>query len=173
MQEIEKEGRMREVKERHHITEKMWIALTEDTISQDDFMQILEHTGECTWCAERLAEILMQDDAAGEAPSYLPEQILERTKQLDVQATVTIKQTSKKLQLFLYSLKVGAAVAFSLLVLGVTANFQDVSFTQLEVPVVEQEEKETVLDKVNQAADSVTEKMNEFANQILNGGKKK
>lgn len=173
MQEIEKESRMQEVKERSHITEKIWIAITEDTISQDDFMQILEHTSECTWCAERLAEALMQEDAASEPPSYLPEQILERTKQLDVQATVTIRQTSKKLQLFLYSLKVGAAVAFSLLILGVTANFQDVSFTQLEMPAAEQEEKETVLKKVSQAADSATEKMNEFADQILNGGKKK
>lgn len=182
---------MQEIGEKRHITEEMWISLENDTISQKEYMQILEHTCDCTWCAERLAEILMPDDAAvmeADAaavmpPSYLAEEILERTKQLDVQAVVTVKQTSKKVQLLLYSLKVSAAVAFSILILGITANFQDIRFIQMEQPQrveqmseeggrqEERHQKKDILDKVDRAADGITKRMNEFANQILNGGK--
>ena len=78
---------MQEINERRHITEEMWISLEQDTVSREAFMQILEHTGECTWCADRLAAVLERSDTentgtfAALPPSYLSEQILERTRQ--------------------------------------------------------------------------------------------
>ena len=184
---------MQEIREQRHITEEMWIALRQGTLDDDEYMQILEHTCDCTWCAGRLAEIMEPadfgtDDTTGIPaalpPAYLSEQILDRTRQLDVQATVNIHKTSKKLQLLLYGLKVGTAVAFSILILGLTANLQNMGGAQQENSIgmqrpgviqenTEPRQEDSLLDKVNEAANGVTRQMNEFANRILNGGKKR
>ena len=200
---------MQEIREQRHIAEETWIALKQGSLGTDEYMQILEHTCCCTWCAERLARALEPPDTAGlqveatdagsraamppgtvgalpRPPAYLAGQIRERVKQPDVRATTTIRQTSKKLQLLTYSLKVGAAVAFSIIFLGISVNVQNIGFsyvkgdTAKEPPGVVQEEppgnmrqEYSVLDKVNEAANGVAEQMNAFANMLLNGGKRK
>lgn len=167
---------MQEIRETRHIREEMWIALENDTILPEQYMQILEHTCQCTGCADRLATVMNPTLP----PSYLEEQILERVSQVDIQAAVTVKQTTRKMQLILYSLRVGAAVLASIFILAATAGFRDTDFAKIEqVPYSNNQtdkdvqQKETVLDKVNQAANGLTERMNEITNQILNGGKKK
>ncbi len=176
---------MQEIIKNSHISEEMWIALKQDTLDTDAFMQVLEHTGTCTWCAERLAKVLegeaFMSETAGLPPAYLSEQILDRVKQLDVQAQTVVKQTSRKLQLWLYSMKVGAAVAFSLLLLGVTANFREMGLPGQSIPgekgyleenrLTEEAKEDSLLQEISRAADGVTMKMNEFANLLLNGGK--
>lgn len=161
---------MQEIKEKRHISEDMWIALEKNIIDSEQFMQILEHTCECTWCAERMAMVMDSETAAVEPPSYLGDEIRERTKQLDVQAAVTVKRTSEKIQLLMYSLRVGAAVALSILLLGVTANFQNVEFLQVEQQRTEGLQEESMMKKIDRATDGITQGMSEFANQILNGG---
>ncbi len=206
---------------KRHITDEMWIALKQDTIRPEEFMQILEHTCDCTWCAERMAEILEQEDGietewAAAPPSYLAGEILERAKQLDVRAAVAVKQTSKRLQLFLYSMKVGVAVAFSMLILVLTSTIQQEGLQQAgqlpkeslweesapggrgghkgqnseQFPAgqeaqekdspgdgqdqsnsAKKEAEPSVLDWMNQAANGLTDRMNEFADLLLNEGK--
>ena len=176
---------MQEITKNSHISEEMWIALKQDTLDTDAFMQILEHTGTCTWCAERLAEVLEGEESVTEAysmpPAYLSGQILDRVKPLDVQAQTVVTQTSRKLQLWLYSRKVGAAVAFSLLILGITANFRQMGLPGQGIPgesgyfeencITEEAKEDNLLEEISRAADGVTMKMNEFANLLLNGGK--
>lgn len=185
---------------RRHITDEMWIALKQDTIRPEEYMEILAHTCDCTWCAERLANALEQEEQSAKVlpPSYLAGEILERAKQLDVVTVQAVKRTSKKLQLFLYSMKVGVAVAFSMLILVLLPITQQSGF---EHPIeqhtrqsgygdfLEQEEQpgydepikqhtreesfwiESGLDWMNRAANGVTERMNDFADLLLNGGK--
>lgn len=161
---------MQELLDRSHITEEMWIAFEQDTMEPELLMQVFAHTASCTYCAGRLAQVLEAAEEGTEPPAYLPEQIFERVKQLDVQAVSVVKQTSKRLRLLLYGMKVGAAVAFSILLLVVTANFQGME-APLPVPSVQEETKESVPEAMNRAANGVTDWMNEFANQLLNGGK--
>lgn len=171
---------MQERMDKRHITEEIWIALQQDTISPEDFAGVLEHTASCTFCAERLAEVMEHGSTETKAPAYLTGQILLRIHQPDVRASVALKKTSRQVQLLLYSLKVGAAVAFSLLMLFVTTNFQSIGLSQPEMErnQVQQaaeeqgEEKRTLLDIFNAASYGAAEKMNQFTNQILNGGKK-
>lgn len=175
--------------ERVHITEEMWIALERDTMDQELFMQILEHTNTCIWCAQRMGDVLGQGSGESQEnlilpPAYLEDQILERARHLDVQAAVAVKQTSKKLQLFFYSLKVGMAVAFSILILSVTANVRELGMARQEQQMEEYQEngqfspeekapkEDFVLGVMNRAADGMASQMNEFANLLLNGGKK-
>ena len=103
-------------------------------------------------------------------PAYLANEIRERVKQLDVQAVATVKKTSRKIQLLLYSMKVGAAVAFSILILGVTANIGEMGPSQIRqpgAPMVGQDQ----LDLMSRASNGVTDWMNQFSSMLLNGGK--
>ncbi len=161
---------MQELLDRSHITEEMWIALKQDTMEPEQLMQVFAHTASCTYCAGRLALTLEAEAEEIKPPAYLSEQIFERVKQLDVQAVTVVKQTSKRLQLLLYGMKVGAAVVFSIFLLVVTANFQGME-ASLPRPFVQTEARESVPEAMNRAANGVTDWMNEFANQLLNGGK--
>ena len=51
------------------------------------------------------------------APAHMKQEILERSKRLDYQLAVTTRKVSKQMQLFFYSLKVGAAVVTALFLL--------------------------------------------------------
>lgn len=173
--------------EQRHITEEMWIALGQDTIGPEEFAGLLKHTAECRFCAQRLAQVMEHDGSAARAPAYLAGQILERTKQMDIRASVAFKKPPKRVQLALYSLKVGTAVAFSLVMLFAVTNFQNMGLTQPEGPKTElsqdqypKEEQErgrerdkSILDIFNEVSNGATEKLNDFATQLLNGGKRK
>lgn len=104
---------------------------------------------------------------------------------MDIRASVALKKTPKRVQLALYSLKVSAAVAFSLVLLFAVTNFQNMGLTQPERPKTElsqdlypKEEQErergkSILDIFNEVSCGATEKLNDFATQLLNGGKRK
>lgn len=59
----------------------------------------------------------IEENSMVNAPHYLKDSIIGRSRQLDVQAAVKTRQLSKRLQLLCYSLRVGAAVAGALLFL--------------------------------------------------------
>lgn len=63
--------------------------------------------------AEEYADYL-EDKGLLKAPSNLKSSILERSRHLDVQLVAGTNQLSKKTQLFFYGLKVGFAVACSI-----------------------------------------------------------
>ena len=77
-----------------------------------------------------------------EPPRYLKEEILNRTRQLDVQASVKLKETSRQVQLMIYSLKVGLAVAASIFLLTLTSNVQ-----HMELNLQLQENQQTEQEK--------------------------
>ena len=56
---------------------------------------------------------IVETDFFAEPPSYLYDEIVERSRKVDVQAAATVRKTSKKMKLLFYSLKVGFAVAAS------------------------------------------------------------
>ena len=98
-----------------HLTEEWLKAWKAGTLSAEEQQMIFTHTGCCDHCAELLFDFLEQDLA--EPPAYLQKEILEQSKSLRVQAGRNVYQTSRQMRLFLYSLKVGFAVAVSILVL--------------------------------------------------------
>ncbi|MBO4980607.1 MAG: hypothetical protein J6C84_01745 [Lachnospiraceae bacterium] len=160
---------MQQENNRKHIAKETWASLENGRMVPDreELMNLLGHIGECTGCAERLADMMEQDGMSIEPPAYLKDQIRERIAQTDVQVAVTIKHTSKNIRLLLYSLKVGAAIAVSILTLALTtvagpANVPHPENTHRE---------ESLLTKLNQSAASITNKLNDMASQIMNGGK--
>jgi len=99
-----------------HLTEEELAAWAAGTLPAAKAKELLMHTGTCDYCAERFAACLKQD--LMEPPAYLREEILEKSRSMEVRTARTICQTSRQIRLFLYSLKVGLALAVSLLMLS-------------------------------------------------------
>lgn len=98
-----------------HLTGKEledWMA---GRLSPEEERLLLAHAGTCDCCADLLGACLEQN--LMEPPAYLQEEILEKSQSLEVRTARSIYHTSRQMRLFLYSLKVGFALAVSLMVL--------------------------------------------------------
>ena len=100
-----------------HLTTEELAALTSGTLPAAEEAELFAHAGVCDYCAELLSAYVEQELL--EPPAYLREEILEKSRRPDIQAARTIRRTSRQTRLFLYSLKVGFALAVSLLMLFV------------------------------------------------------
>lgn len=98
-----------------HVTPEWLEAFQQEKLDKEELMQFFTHIGSCSHCADQFAAYIEAD--LQEPPAYLHEEILERSQGISVQAARTVYRTSKKMRLFWYSLKVGAAVVVSLLLL--------------------------------------------------------
>ena len=90
---------------------------------------------------------------------------------MDVQASIRIKETSHKMQLLMYSLKVGLAVMASIFLLMVTSNIQDLELDMVQIQQEQREDSENVM-KEPGVVDTLKQKSGEissFLNQLSNG----
>lgn len=105
-----------------HITKEEFCDWLAGEMPPDKEAEFLGHIGSCTFCAGQFAGWM---ESPQEPPAYLKEEILQRTQQMDVQVSVHVKEKSRQMQLFMYSLKVGLAVMTSIFLLMVTTNIQN------------------------------------------------
>lgn len=168
---------MTEKREQEHITKEIFDCWRQGNMTESQEEAFLRHTGTCTFCAERFGEWM--NEMLVEPPAYLKEEISRRTRQLDVQTVVKVKQTSKQMQLLMYSLRVGLAVAASIFLLTVTTgvgkmnveipqnkqevteNRQDVTENRQEV-TENRQERESITDKLNRGSSYVTDVLNQM-----------
>ena len=101
--------------------------LVEGSLSMEEGAQGLETIGR-SGCASCMAE----------PPRYLKEEILNKVRRMDVQAARKLKESSRQVQLMLYSLKVGLAVVASIFLLTVMADIQNVGLELKESQRMEQ-----------------------------------
>jgi hypothetical protein len=83
----------------------------------------LEHISTCNYCAEQFAEGML--DESFTAPADMKANILAAVRRPEIQIAKKINETSKQMQLLLYSLKVGAATLGALAVLIFAMNFNN------------------------------------------------
>ena len=88
----------------------------------------LEHLASCDYCMEQFADYIEEQELLS-APRYLKEDILKKSRQLDVQIVAKSNQASKKLELFYYALKVGFATVFALVFLIMAPSLAGPSFS--------------------------------------------
>lgn len=81
-----------------------------------------QHLSACPYCREQFADYIEQQELLT-APVHLKSSVLERCKDLDVRIIAGSNQLSKRLQLFYFSLKVGAAVLCALTMLTLLPGF--------------------------------------------------
>jgi len=154
-----------------HIEKKVLDAFQKNELESAEYIQVLEHIKSCDYCAENLASL--EEESTIQAPQYLKDQIVNRARMLDVQATVQrnkmfrLKKTSKNVQLLLHSIKTATAVAGALLILFAVTRMENVGM--FEKTYITEE----FSGRLSEGSNNVVDFMNEFSNQIINGGMKK
>ncbi|MFQ9664347.1 MAG: hypothetical protein ACLRXA_20720 [Clostridium sp.] len=76
------------------------------------------HLAACPFCCEQFADYIENQELIT-APAHLKSSIMERSRDLDVLIVAGSNHLSKRLQLFYFSLKVGAAVLCALTMLTI------------------------------------------------------
>lgn len=125
----------------------------------DEQMEVLEHMSSCDYCAAVFAEIA-EEKALMRAPTNLKSSILKQAGELPVQLQAKQFVLSKRLQLMLYSLKIGVAAASAILMIFM-ANTDTMLFHRTA----------TYADftKITKVTDRFTESVNTFTDQFMNG----
>ena len=101
-----------------HLTEHDFEAWEKGILSGTQAEAFLTHTANCPHCGDAwFAYMSRHTEALPEPPAYLAQEITERVHQPDVVIAQKARTTSKKVQLLLYSLKVGVALAASIYML--------------------------------------------------------
>lgn len=106
-------------------------------------------------------------------PAYLKEQIIERTKQPDIQPVSAKRKHSKRMELFLYSCKVSAAVAASLVIIITVSATQstistvpDRNFSVIE-HLQEFSEPNRISQKINKGSQSITDWLQDLPGELF------
>lgn len=165
---------------RRHVTEEQFCDWLAGEMPAQEEEWFLGHIGSCTFCAQQFAGWMEPPEAfagpeeafAGppEPPAYLKEEIRKRTQQMDVQMAANVKERSRQMQLFLYSLKVGLAVMSSIFLLMLTNNVQGLQPEEGRSWEKEQEEAGEELDItgiLNQKSGEVSSLLNEISNGLF------
>ena len=101
-----------------HLSEQDFEAWEQGRLSDAQMEAFLAHTANCPHCGDAwFAYMSRHAEALPEPPAYLAQEITERVHQPDVVIAQKARTTSKKVQLLLYSLKVGVALAASIYML--------------------------------------------------------
>lgn len=158
---------MTELREQQHITKDMFEHWQQGKMTGSQEEAFLGHTGSCTFCAEKFGEWM--DEVLVDPPVYLKDEITRRTRQLDVQTAVKVKQTSKQMQLLMYSLRVGLAVAASIFLLTVTNGVWKMNVEMPKQPnrTESHEDRESLIDKLNQGSSTVTDALNQMTDGLF------
>ncbi len=98
-----------------HLTESDFKQWEQGTLSPTQVDSFLTHTANCPHCGDAwMAYMEHHSEALEQPPAYLEEEIVERVHEPDVVIAQKAHTTSKRVQLLLYSLKVGVALAASI-----------------------------------------------------------
>ena len=109
-------------------------------------------------------QIIRRVEAEGliKAPAHMKQEILERSERIDYQLAVATRKVSGQMQLFFYSLKVGAAVVTALFLLFMVPK----EIPQAE-PMVPKEAARQQEETLNRRLNNGMQEMNRMLNEML------
>lgn len=110
-------------------------------------------------------------------PAYLKEQIITRSKQPDMQAVASPKRFPKRVELFLYSCKVTAAVAASLVIMVTAAITQNQlnslpqrdDYCTSQMKTTETDIPDTIMRHLSNSSQYINGLLQNFSSNIMNG----
>ena len=155
-----------------HITQSDIDTFIQDLMSPKDRMEFLEHIGTCNHCSDQFATMVSEEIIP--APRDLKENILKASKRPEVLLAVKAKETSKRMQLFLYSLKVGTATIGALLLLLLSMNFTDYTAESKVTTAITKElssvdnDKVSITKSIRNSMDTISSSILNFSNTIMN-----
>ena len=114
-----------------HSNDNEFYTFKHNLMTQKDKEEFLEHISSCDYCSDQFAAIMSEELIP--APKDMKANILNAVKRPEVQLAIKAKETSKRIQLFVYSLKVGTATALALLLLMLSVNLSN-SPNSMKIP---------------------------------------
>lgn len=150
-----------------HISEDEFDLFIQGNMDQTQTIAFLEHIGACNFCADQLEAHMTLDMLP--APRSFKDNLLTATKRPEIQLARRAQETSKRMQLLFYSLKVGTAAAGALLLLFLTMNFTNMDGLPKEQNSVKWNEKNfSLTDTLRDNMYKMSDNMLEFSNDIIN-----
>lgn len=146
-----------------HINDNQLTAFRNNSITHEDRISFLEHIGSCSFCSDRFAAFMSEDLIT--APRDLKQNILNAVRH-EQKIKFRVREASMRMQLFLYSLKVGAAATLALILLFFTVSLSDLtttggSFNASETEKTSEEIKAPITSVIRDSMDA-------FCNDIMN-----
>ncbi len=111
--------------EKEHISQEAFEAFQQDQMNPSERELFLSHICSCDFCADRFTACMEEEIIA--APRDMKENLLRAVRKPEVQLAIRVRETSKRLQLFIYSLKVCTVTVCALLLMLFTMNAPAVS----------------------------------------------
>lgn len=153
--------------DKKHICKDEFDLFLEGRMDQNQTITFLEHIGTCNFCADQL-EVHMASDMLP-APRNFKDDLLTATKRPEIQLARRAQETSKKMQLFFYSLKVGTAAAGAILLLFLTMYLPDTQDMPKEQPTVKWNDSSfSLTDMLRDNMYKMSDNMLDFSNNIIN-----
>ncbi len=155
--------------EKAHINENDLIAFRNNKMLPDQRLSFLEHIGSCTYCSDKLAAFMSEDLIA--APRDMKSNILKAVRHENI-INDKVKEASKRMQLLIYSLKVGAATSLALLLLILTVNMSNMNIKNddffISQPIEEtQKVNPPITSKIRDGMDAFCNSLIDFSNSFI------
>ena len=134
-----------------HITKDHIIKMLSCQLTVKETEQTQYHLSQCTYCADLFSKVMEQGYLISPPPD-MKEHILKKSRRIRQQ-----REYSKKMQLFFYSLRVGAAMCFALLLLFVI----DYKTSSMEIKIPDEKKgfQLEMLTNINHNINEVTTKI--------------
>ena len=145
-----------------HVTKELLKDYQAGKLTGAEELSLFHHVAECSHCSSLFAESF-EEEPLLMAPRDFEAKVIKNSQSFNTQAAVTVRHCSKQMQLALYSLKVGAAVAASLLLLASTP----VPADPMSLPPIDSYETQSgITGWFEQKNSHFGEWLNRFSNQL-------
>lgn len=150
-----------------HVTQAELIAFGQDSMTVEEKEEFLEHICSCNHCSDQLAAFMAEDLIP--APRDMKANILRATKRPEIQIAVKSREVSKRIQLLLYSLKVGTAAVAAIALLLLSMNFQNVisDAKSFNYSSISREDKTPLTDTIRENMNNISKNILDFSNNII------
>jgi hypothetical protein len=148
--------------DKKHIDKNDYILFHNNQMDRNETEEFLKHISSCDYCADQFATLMSEDIIM--APRDMKENLLKATRRPEVQIARRANETTKKMQLFWYSVKVGTATVCALLLLLLTINFAD---SPNQFKIISQENPKSFTTTLRNNMDNISNSMLNFSNNIM------
>ncbi len=149
-----------------HISEKELTTFRSGQMTGQETEAFLSHISSCDFCSGLFADSMENDLVS--APQNLKLNLMNAVRRPEMRMKRKAREASRRMQLFLYSLKVGTAMAGALLVLFLSISLSGrqspSSDTNPEHPKTDSSITSVIRDNLN----SLSSSLSKFSDQILN-----
>lgn len=138
-----------------HISEDQWMRFHKHQLTPDEELLLLNHVCECDFCSSRMANTLPAEEQLS-APRWMKQETIQYVQKHTLFHRLL---QGPKLQLFFYSLRVGVAVAFALLLLV------HIDFTN--APELHTENRVSLTGMLLDGSNQISDKLYEFSTSLV------